>query len=541
MCLNLGDAHLPSTIGSNLRRLPAAAKLELACVIALCVAVFAGAAWISSSVFDRVPHTEDESAFLFQARTIASGHVVAGAPEEPRFFSIPFIILREGMWFGKYPPGFPLVLSTGVLAGHPWLVNASLAALCVALVYGVARRLYGQATALLAAVLLSVSPFFLLQSGSLLSHLASLFWTLLFLALFPVARLQCGAALPIAAGAAVGMMFLSRPLSAVGIAVPFILWTLLTVVKQRKFGRAYLMMAAGALPFLVIFLAYNFYTTGSPLHTAYELWWDFDRLGFGPDVGINGHDLDDGIRNTRVNSNALATLLFGWPGRLSMAPASIAVILSIVALLGRVYRERKPTRTTVQTDGPSPEAWDLILASMVLSLAAIHILYWTPGQMYGPRYYMEAVGPLVILSARGLWRIRDILAAALMRAAPGAPRPVTLGTVATLSIVALLTAYSFARTVPEEFERFRDWNDINRDGVAIVEAAELDNALVFVARDSWTDYAPFFAQNVPSLDSEVVYASDRGMENNEALMRLYPDREYYHYQGGRLSSIEAGN
>lgn len=494
---------------------------------------------MSDSVFDRVPHTEDESAFLFQAQTIASGRVVADVPEEPQFFSIPFIVLRDGMWFGKYPPGFPIMLATGVLAGHPWLVNATLAALCVVMVYVATRRLYGHVPAVTAAALMSASPFFLLQSGSLLSHIASLFWTLLFIALFPAARLQRGVGLSLAAGAIIGMMFLSRPLSAVGIALPFVVWSIVTMVRQRKVGRSYVIMAAGALPFLIVFLAYNFHTTGSPFQTAYELWWDFDRLGFGPDIGINGHDLDDGLRNTRVNSNALATLLFGWPGRLSMAPAAIAVVLSLIAVLRNAYRRRKGNSAPFRGQGPSPEAWDLILASMVLSLAAIHILYWTPGQMYGPRYYMEAVGPLVILSARGLMRVRDSVAGVLTRVAPVTPNPVTVGTGVTLALVGLLTVYAFAYTIPDEFDRFRDWNDINGDGVAIVEAAQIDNALVFVARDSWTDYAPFFAENDPDLHSGVVYASDRGTETNRVLMELYPERTFYRYQDGRLVPIDA--
>lgn len=534
----MGRGLLTAAISGLRSRLTGPLKLEIAFVAALCVAVFFGAAWISLSVFDRVPHTEDETAFLFQAQTLAAGRVVAEAPAEPEFFSIPFLIVRDGMWFGKYPPGFPLVLAAGVLIGQAWMVNAVLASLCVGVIYVITRRLYGQTIAVLAALLLAVSPFFLLQAGSLLSHIASLFWTLLFLALFSVARAQRGVMLPIIAGAVIGMMFLSRPLSAVGIALPFIIWALLAMAQQRKVIRSYVFIALGALPFVLTFLLYNHYTTGNALHTAYELWWDFDRLGFGPDIGINGHDLDDGLRNTRVNTNALASLLFGWPGRLSLAPAVLTVLLSSWTLVQRLSFHSRSSSRTRRPGGLSPETWDLVLASMVASLIAVHILYWTPGQMYGPRYYMEAVGPLVILSARGFLHLRDAIAGTLTSARVSRFQPLAVAnTVAVVSLL-LLTMYAAGRSIPEEFDRFTDWNEINRDNVEIVEAANLDSALVFIARRSWTDYAPFFAQNVPSLDSPVVYASDRGNDRNRILMDQYRGRDFYRLEDGQLTSLE---
>ncbi len=532
---------MPWLSRSYVNRQRSSTLIELAIVVVLSAVAFAGALWVSNSVFDRVPHTEDEAAFLFQAQTIASGNLVADEPEHPRFFSIPFIIVRDGMWFGKYPLGFPMVLSLGVLVAQPWLVNASLAALCVPAIYVLTRRLYGSITAMFAAGLLVASPFFLLQAGSLLSHIASLFWSLLFLALFPAARSRRGYPLALATGVAIGMLFLSRPLTAVGIALPYLAWSLITMVKQRKIARSYVIMAAGALPFVALFLGYNLLTTGSAFHTAYELWWPFDRLGFGPDIGVNGHDLDDGLRNTKVNATALASFLFGWPGRFSLVPACVAVGVSLITVLARRFRKRATRSAAPQMDQLSREAWDLILASVALSLVAIHILYWTPGQMYGPRYFMETIGPLVMLSARGIMRVSDTLALLLERRAPRVGYPHVAGNATMLLVVLALTSYTYTRWVPQEFERFRDWNAINGDGVAVVQAAGLDNALVFVDRDSWVDYAPFFAQNVPALDSEIVYASDRGPVENRVLMELYPAREFYRYANGQLSPLPAPN
>ena len=510
---------------------------EMALVALCCLAAFLGAAWTSSSVFERLPHTEDESAFLFQAQTIASGRLVADAPESPKSFSIPFIIVRDGMWFGKYPPGYPAVLAAGVLAGQPWLVNATFAALCVLLIYLLARRLYGFPTAILTAALLSASPFFLLQAGSLLSHVVSLFWTLLFLLLYPLARSRQGWLLPLAAGAALGMLFITRPLTAVGVALPFVLWTLVSIARERRINRAYLLMLVAVLPFIGGYLAYNDYTTGSPFRTAYELWWPFDHIGFGPEVGINGHDLNDGIRNTRINSNSLASYLFGWPGRSSLVSALAVVIASLGTVGLRAFQRLRGTLRSPMGSTLSLEGWDLMLAGVVLGVMLVHVFYWTPGQMYGPRYYMEAVGPLVILTARCVERLALALAVLLSAFLPRV-RESTAAAYTLAGIVLFgLTLYAHLSWAPQEFDRFRGWNGITGNDLAVVETYDLSNAVVLVQRDSWTDYAPFFTRNSPSLDGDVVYASNRGSVENQLLMSAYPGRSFYRYAEGRLELI----
>ncbi|MCS7052078.1 MAG: hypothetical protein NZL87_10710, partial [Thermomicrobium sp.] len=150
--------------------------------LALLLATAAGIAALvlNRLVFEALPHTEDEVAFLFQAATIARGHLVAPAPPVPDAFWIPFVIVRDGMWFGKYPPGYPLLLAPGVLLGYPPLVNAFAAALSVLLVFSLADRVYDRQTGLLAAMLLAASPFFLVQAASFMAHTVCLALTLFF-------------------------------------------------------------------------------------------------------------------------------------------------------------------------------------------------------------------------------------------------------------------------------------------------------------------------------------------------------------------------
>ncbi|MBI2864903.1 MAG: glycosyltransferase family 39 protein, partial [Chloroflexi bacterium] len=193
---------------------------------AILVAAFWGGSHLSQSVFYGLPHVEDEHAFLFQAKVLATGRLFVQSPPMPPFFPTQFVVDRDGKRFGKYPPGYPLVLSLGVLAGQPRLVNPLLGALGLFVVFLIGRELYGNRLGLLAAGLGAVSPFFFMQSGSYMSHASTLLFTALFVLFFVKGRGSRNLAFPALAGASLGMAFITRQLTAAGIAVPFVLYAL---------------------------------------------------------------------------------------------------------------------------------------------------------------------------------------------------------------------------------------------------------------------------------------------------------------------------
>ena len=540
----------------------------------LCLATLLAAARVSTVVFDRLPHVEDEVAFLFQAKIIGSGRLVAPAPAHPEFFAIPFILVRDGQWFGKFPPGWPAVLALGALAGRPWLVNPLLAAACVGLVYRAGRRLYGAPTGLLAAALLAASPFFLLHAGSFMGHVAALLWALAFLLLFAAAVSTGSRWAALGAGATLGMLLLTRPLTAVGIGLPYALWAAVAIIRDRRRARAYLPMLLGFAPFVAALLAWNRLTTGDPFRSAYELYWPFDRVGFGAGIGAAGDfTAAQGLANTRGFLAALADYLFGWPHRLSLVPATLATALA-AGRLGRRGARRLWGTTAGNGEEPPgvarsaatpPEAWDLLHAGVAASLVAVHVAYWNDVTVYGPRYYFEALGALTLLSARGLVQAADLAAVFLRRvalasrrlsawsaasmpastAASGCPawrRPRAWTAAAMLLIAGGLTLHGLLTFAPREFRRFTRFYNIDGSGVRAVRAAGLTNAVVFVTSPqqpdyAWPDYAPFFCQNAPTLDSPVVYAEDLGDSRNRELMAQYPGRAFYRYAQGRLAPL----
>jgi hypothetical protein len=293
-------------------------------------------------------------------------------------------------------------------------------------------------------------------------------------------------------------------------------------------------------------LAYNQMTTGNPLQSAYVLWWPYDRIGFGEGIGVDGHHtLREGIRFARINFRWLRMYLYGWPLELSLVPAGIASAVAVARMAfrgGRWVRARRrddarPAVPWSDRNMPSCEALDLLLGGIVVGIMVVHLAYATPGFMYGPRYYFETIGALVLLSARGLFHIAAFLAMLLRLMAPAVPHPRLASFGVVLVVAVALFTHGYSHFAATEFRKFTGWNNVSADNVREVKSAGLSDAVVFVQREKWTDYAPFFAEHGPRLDSDVVYAIDLGPSRNRDLMRQYPERQFYRFANDRLARI----
>jgi hypothetical protein len=282
---------------------------------------------VSRQVFEAVPHLEDEVAYLFQAKIFARGQAVAPLEFPQSAYWQPFVIDHEtGVRFGKYPPAWPMALAGGVLLGLPAFVNAALAALTVAITYRLGRDTFNRETGLMAAALIAFSPMALLLNGTLMAHTAALCWATLFM--WAYLRMTCtrgGASLRWAAvsGASLGLLVATRPLSAAAVALPFILWSGIAVLKAASRSRAtnlravltpLLVLSFFALLLSALVPLYNAATTGDPRANLYTMVpnWEYDKVGFGPDVGRNGHTLTKGVQFARYDLSLAAADLFGW-------------------------------------------------------------------------------------------------------------------------------------------------------------------------------------------------------------------------------------
>ena len=519
---------------------------------------FALAAHVAVDVLERVPHVQDSVTYLFQAQTLARGRLYAPAPplaatDAGAAFAQEFLLVRDGRWFGKYPPGYPAVLAVGVRAGAPWLVNPLLAALTVALVYALARRLGGSAypawSAALAALLLATSPFFVVMSGSLMAHPAELLWTALFMCAWTAALARGASWRPAAvAGAALGALFLTRQFTAATVGLAFgggwllvALWSGGRAARagRRRVAWTVVVAALAALPFVVALPAYQAAVTGDPRADPRLLYWPYDRVGFGPGVGEpenaftmtpapsssptaaaltwytdptqppRGHSPARGLYNLGRNLDALQGDLFGWPAALAFV------------FLWLLFLRRRATAAE----------WALLLTALAAGVG--YVAYWASGIAYGPRYFYAALPALVILSARGV--------AALLadRRRPTADRGVPARTRLTVLLLLALVAYNLV-SLPGRLAGFRGYNFVSAAPLATVAAAVETPALVFVAAGTadWWEYGAFFSGNTPWLDGPVVYARDLGPAENAALRAAFPERRAYRWTGEALWPVQ---
>ncbi|HXV42220.1 MAG TPA: hypothetical protein VEC96_04110, partial [Anaerolineae bacterium] len=346
-------------------------------LMTICLIAFAAITLVSGRIFEHIPHSEDEVAYLFQAKVFAQNRLAAPTPQQRLAFWTPFVVDYQGQRFGKYPPGWPFLLSFGVRLNAPWLVNAALATCTLALIAWLGHSFYRSSIGLWAAGLGLVTPGFLFLSSSLLSHTASLFWsTLVLVGLFYLitkrgaSHREASRFYAILTGAALGAAFVTRPFAGVGIGLAVGIFLIILILRREIEWLLFLWLLLGALLIAALLPLYWWAVTGDPTFNAYLLVWPYDRIGFGPDIGPYGYTLADALLiNTRLKLTTLATGLFGWPGWSSL------LFLPIPFLARRANR------------------WDWLLLGTIVSLIFVHIFYWAFGGTDGgfPRYYYDAL------------------------------------------------------------------------------------------------------------------------------------------------------
>jgi 4-amino-4-deoxy-L-arabinose transferase-like glycosyltransferase len=440
-------------------------------------------------VLQRFPNSGDEYAYLWQATAFAHGEVSAETPQPQDAFRLNHVGDRNGRRFGKYPPGWPLLLAAGVAAGAPSLVNPLLAALALAGVYRLACSFVGPRAALLGTIFTGSTPFFLLNAASYFSHPACLF-SLTVLALALCWTIERRGPLPlIVAGAGFGLAVLVRPYTALLVGVPLLLGLGKDVFftpgpRRRPFATSLLWFIAGGVPFALLLAMVDRAVTGSWLTLAWTYFDPEETIGF----GVHGHTLARGMRITArlCGEGVLYTSLFS------------PVLL--VAALGRLTNRR----------------WLLwtLLAVPIIG----HVFWWSHGgNRYGPRFYFEALLPFTMLAGVGLERLL-----AMRRAR------VPLLAAAVVASIAFVVLCAGFRT--EIYQR--------RDVYRTVDGAGLQNALVLLTTASGDMSRTDLTRNPPDWrGANVLYALSRGTLDIE-LLRHYPARAAYYSgstpEGGRL-------
>jgi len=500
-------------------------RKHLADILALFLAVagFLAASLVTQRVFEGIPHIEDEVAYVWQAKALAEGQLKVPSPAHPKSLLVPFVVDFQGERFGKYPPGWPAMLSIGILLGIRAWVNPLLAGLGVWLTYLLGKRHFSQIVGLLAAGLTVSSPFFLMNSGSLLSHpfglvLSSLF-ALAWLEAFWKNEAREVVKNPasekrqwwytILSALALGALILTRPMTALAVALPFGIHGLYLLFRSEKATRLRLLcFGLIAILFTGLFFLWQYSLTGDALLNPYTLWWSYDKVGFGPGHGRGdeGHTLSNAWLNLRNSIKAGKYDLFGW-GAYSW----------LFLPFGLWATRRNPK--------------GLLLGSVVVSMVLVYTTYWIGATLFGPRYYYEGLYSLTLISAAGVAWLAG------WPCNPNQPyihysgwhkaRPILV-----CLILGILVGINLGRYTPMRLSEMRGLYNIelaDQSPFNTPEAQAFTPALVIVHTKRWMEYGALLDLEDPKFTSPFIFAWSIDPSTDASLANDFPDRSIYHY------------
>jgi len=482
-------------------------------VVALWVLVVTGL--IARVLFDGVPHIPDSVAYLFQARHYSVGLLNLPAPPDDASFHLPHFINDDGKWYSYGFPGWPAVLTLGVLASVPWLVNPLLGTITVLLTHRLVRRMYGMGMAHAVVLLLACSPWFLYSSANFMAHSIGVVLALAALLLIDGAR-QGGVLLRGAlAGAALGLMALARPLEGILLSLVCGL-RILGVGGPRPPLRIVITMALAGILVGGLIFPYDQLLTGDPLYPPHLKWSEatwypgVDRLGFGPDIGnvgwphhdpLPGHSPLNALLNDNKNFYVTSFELFGW--------SFGSLFFVLLAFLFGGWTRR-----------------DWLFWSIIFLIIAGNSLHWSPGGPdFAARYWYQAIIAFIVLTVIGARHLADRLADNGWHGRSGT-RVILFITLACLS--------SFSTVMPwRTIGKYYDYRGMNNDIAALASREGFaEGALVFVHTrkdDDQQDYSNAFVFNPRTLDEDgTIYVRYIDKDTQARLESAFPGRPVWH-------------
>ncbi|MFC1716096.1 ArnT family glycosyltransferase [Candidatus Poribacteria bacterium] len=471
-------------------------------LIAISAFVFIAASLISFLVLEHFPRDVDNVARVFQARTFASGRLYVESPPVPEAFKVANVVTKDGKMYSKYAPGSSLVYALWRrILGIQWGINPFLGAAMLGILYWVFKIWYNEQTARLALILLCLSPFFLFMTSSFHSHLPCLFFLTVFLLFLSLGHGNGKWYHFLLSGLCLGMALITRPYTALLVSLPF-LARYFVLRRFREVARRLLLFAIGFAVPLGFLLYYNNALTGHPLRFPFLVANPQEKIGF----GHMEHTPLKGLKNTAEMLQLLKLNLFGWPCGFSF--------LALFIVLGRKHR------------------WDVVILASILCLITGYGFYHWIDFSFGPRFYFEVLPFLILLSARGMIRFPEYI----RRIGFGrTSREQLENFVYSFVLVSFLLAFIFY--IPPLTRMYhQDYNEIVNTRVAsFARENRITRGLVFMKNIAgYNVYASGFLANMLDFQGDIVYAQDRGEEQNRAVISAYPGRNVFLFEFDRI-------
>lgn len=464
------------------------------------------AALLAGSARKAAPIVHDESAYLLQARMLASGHLSMPSPPLPEFFEAPHVLVVP-RYAAKYFPGHAAMLAPFVRLGVPWLGPSLLFGGTAALLY-LALRL-----SKLPRLASLVAPLLLLANADAASAFAGYFSqsTSTFLC---AAAVAAAAALwrrpapgPSAAlGACVAWAGLARPFT--GVALGLAAAVLLLELRLARRLRLVLALAAPVVAAALVALVVSHQVTGAWTETPWSLYARQYVPVDGPGVGpapearplrpLPPHmaELTDAVAASRRSYTAQRALA-EVPRRLRLLAAPLPLFVLALVALG-LLALTPPLR-------------------FALSFAVLDFVLLLDFHAVSALYLLEIVPMLLLLAAAGAGTALAALARLPPRIRPAA-RLLALG---------LAALWVGAVAQDELAERFRAVEAAarrsHRFDAAFARVAAVRGLLFVRYPQAWHENEDW-TYNEPDLGrAALLRVHDLGPRNRE-LMAAFPDR-----------------
>jgi len=463
--------------------------------------VFFQAFIIGKLLFYNLPMIGDDIAQYTHAKLIAKGLFSIPNHPMPDFFPMIHVINNGARWYSMYQLGHLLPLAVGHFFGVPYLADPIMCGVSAVFLYLIAYDNYGKKIARVVGLLTILCVEWWYMGSDYMNHNSSMLGCMIFVWAWMRFLQNFKKKYSFIAGAAIGFALITRPITAIGFALPFALYGLYKLWKKPL--RNWLAVLPAIIAF-AMFMVWQFYfnlkTTGDYLVFGPEiLYGDSIKYGFGHlmKVSIFGdfyfnttHTLWRGIGHLSNNLVGLNLYLFNWP-----IPSLIFVFISLICFRIDVFSR-------------------LMLLSWV-SLAAIYIPYFYSDWTFGPRYMYEIIGFLIILTAIGITRFPAILRVYGVREKYS---QIVEKLHFFLFLLSLSAIIMFSLQIPRMSSGF----EYPKGDVLQINASFPDNSLVFLNKNYW-----FFAMYQPPLDlNRIIYAKDLG-DKNQKLIDYYPNRTVF--------------
>lgn len=447
---------------------------------------------ISAYIFHHTFITTDENAFIFQAKTFAKGKLYVPSHFLRSFFNSTGLV-NDGRYFSKYFPSHALIIVPGIWLKFPYLIPHLLSALGLILTYLIARECYNVKIATYSTLLTLVSPLYLFISSTLYSQITSFFFISLFILCFIKMIRRDGVHYPLFSGIGLGIAFNARPLDALVVSLPFIIYGLYNLREEKSYLPRFLIFLGCFSIFIMMFLSYNWALTGSPFYTTYDYYSDIHNTPYDHYGLSEFHSFQKGVAKTLYNLKRLNSWLFGWPFSL------------IFILLFPLIRGKK--------------VWDYIFLSVFIVLIVEYLFHWYPGvPETGPLYYYSAVGALSILTTRSISNLHEL--------SKGTRRSITKSIVLLFIIASFL--YSFFIFYPKKFDYIHRATLSRQNPYFLIKEKGIKNAIFFLRNSPYDFISQNYVINSPELNDDILFVNDMG-KKNKLLMDYYPKRNYYAY------------